>query len=265
MSVVGRPCSSLAHPSGMDGVAATLGQQEAVAGDRSGGDVEDDRGMAPGGDGVGERVGREHRRDPAVGRHHRGPVLHAQADQALLGDPTGVDAEGAQVGGLAHRHGGHAMGPGPLDHEVDGAQAGDLAHAQPGVEPHGGARVVEHLDLGDGEDLARPQPVGVHEQQVDAVGVDAGEVGLDEHLGHRRGVGCRDPQRRQGLGRHQADPVGGDRARRRSVRCPLGRSSPVSPAAGRSRGRSRAAGARCGTARAASRRAGSGPTPATAP
>ena len=135
-SVVGKPCSSLAHPSGMDGVAALAGEEDLVPGRGGGGDVVDDVGMGAGGHRVGERVGREQARGAAERRHDHGAVLERHGEASLRRRPHGVVRERAEMRELADRHGGDAVGAGSLDREVDRRDSRDLPEAEPTVESH---------------------------------------------------------------------------------------------------------------------------------
>ena len=97
-----------------------------------------------------------------------------------------------------------------LDRGLGGARHHQMAHAVVAVDQRGRGRGLLDPDVGLRIDAAAAQPLDVLRQPEHAVGVGAGEVGLEHQLGDLGGVGGRQPdrlerirdQRGDGRGRH---------------------------------------------------------------
>ena len=94
--------------------------------------------------------------------------------------------------GLAREHRRDAVLPRALDPEIDRLHPARLTEAEPAVEMHDRAPVVDDTHHAARVDLTLADPRAVEVEQVDAVRVDPAEVGVDQRLGHeRRGVRAR--------------------------------------------------------------------------
>ena len=145
----------------------------------------------------------------------RGTVLERERDAARFGGAAGVVAEGAEVRGLACDHRRDAVLPCALDPDIDRLQPARLAESEPTVDMHDRAPIVDDARNAAGIDLTLADPRAVEVEQVDAVRVDAAQVGVDQRLGHEhRGVAL-GTERDEHIGRERAqraraddDPVG---------------------------------------------------------
>jgi hypothetical protein len=110
-------------------------------------------------------------------------------------------ADGAEVAAVEHGDHAHAGPAGLVDGQAHGAGPHDHAQAALGVDDRGGRRLADHAPAGLGVELAGLVVADVGPQHVGhAVGLDAADVGHDEHVGRVGGVGRRHAELLEDLG-----------------------------------------------------------------
>ena len=178
-------------PSRRDGLALAHRDLELAPGDGRGGDVEQERVAPLDRRGHGDRVGAIHALDATRRDGDGGHVAHRHADHVALGGHARVVAGGAEVAAVAE--GDHADAGRLRFGHARLHRAGRNHHAEAAIAVPCGSRgaIANGGDRRTGIDRPGLQArgvAGVPGKVGDAVRLDAGEVGVDEDLGAKRGV-----------------------------------------------------------------------------
>lgn len=130
-----------------------------------------------------QRVGAERAGNAEGRRNGRTRVGAGDADAALLGRHRGVVARDAVVAGIANDDHAHAVLLRLVDCQLHGLVADDLTHTVVAVHNRGGLGFLDDFKIGYGVLDASLDAVQVNGlEAVDAVGLDAAMIGLEQHV-----------------------------------------------------------------------------------
>ena len=165
----------------------TLGYEDLSSSDDAGGEVDDEGGVIAGGDAYCDGVCAQGAAGAAEGDYLRpccrGATQGNQRDAAGPGGLFGVFADAADVGCVLEGDAADGGLSGSFYSPVHGLAAHRVAESPFAVDMHRVGALADDFGVGLVVDVAVFDPVKVHGHELDAVGVVAGEVGVDEDFG----------------------------------------------------------------------------------
>ncbi|MNI14405.1 hypothetical protein D3C73_676660 [compost metagenome] len=172
-----------------NGLAGPSMQLDIAPGNRTGSEVEHKGVLARPRPAEGNGVGAKHRLIPTRRRDPGMAGITGERHEAGGGQLFDLDPQCREMHTAIDRQRGNAIGPGLLHQQWQTGLKRQLRKTTGGIDPHNRRRLIDHLRLGIGRNLAGPERIHTTQHPVQAMGSAAIALPGNHRGRHRLGVG----------------------------------------------------------------------------